>query len=106
MLWFRVRTSDKWIYHTGRLCGGLRLFTAAVAAAWAAVATVTTAWATTLMAATTTARLTAMTAAARLATVAATVMATVTAAAFLGSFSFSSHLHLTTVCLWHHRCNG
>jgi len=105
MLWLPVGTSDKWIHRIWCLCGGLRLLTAAVAAAGAAMATVAAAWATTLVAATTAARLTAVTtAAAWLTTVAATIMAAVTTATFLGPLSSSSPQRLTVVCLLHYGC--
>lgn len=105
MLWLHVRTSDKWVHRIWCLCRGLRLLTAAVAAAGAAMATVAAAWATTLVTATA-ARLTAVTAAtAWLATVAAAVMAAVTTATFLGSLSPSPPLRLTAVCLLHYGCN-
>lgn len=99
-------TSNKWVHRTRRLCRGLRLLTATVAAAGATMATVAAAWATTLVTATAAARLTAVTAAAAwLAAVAATVVAAVTTAAFLGSLSSSSPRRLTAVCLLHYGCN-
>jgi len=109
MLRLGVGTSDKWVHRIWCLCGGVRLLTAAVAAAGAAMATVTAAWTTAFVAATA-ARLTAVTtAAAWLATVAATVMAAtvmaaVTTATFLGSLSSSSPHRLTAVCLLHYGC--
>ena len=111
VLWLLVSTSDRWVHRIWYLGRSLWLLTAAVAAAGAAMATVAAAWATTLVTAAA-ARLTAVTAAtAWLATVAATVMAatvmaTVAAAAFLRSFSSSSPLRLTAVCLLHYGCNG
>ena len=106
VLWLLVSTSDRWVHRIWYLGRSLWLLTTAVAAAGAAMATVAAAWATTLVTAAA-ARLTAVTAAtAWLATVAATVMATVAAAAFLRSFSSSSPLRLTAVCLLHYGCNG
>ena len=107
MLWFRLCTSDEWINHSWHLCRGLRLLAATVAATGAAVAAMAAAWAATFVAAATAARLTAVAAAAtRFAAVAAAIVTAITAAAFLGSLSFAHPLHLTTVCLWHQRCDS